>query len=284
MLQSPLALASVTFSNFFSPTGVSARSDLLMSGIETLSSVAAIFQLVGYGHRAHSWLSDLSKRAQDPYQSLEEASKEVKGIISLVESIANASSEITSTKLALRECIDNAMSLQVLLERLKGSSGKDGWAAHRKNKVMLAMNWKNKDKEIEGIWKKVERNIGILQVSFSLSHIEISKKTLSIVENMSYAALGAHSLVERSGAAQRQAGPSKDRPTANTLQTSTLRNALSSAGMIEKSSTLPPRNPRFVGQKEVLREIGSKLELATQHERAVGLVGLGGVGYASFSS
>ena len=53
----------------------------------------------------------------------------------------------------------------------------------------------------------------------------------------------------------------------------------SAAVMAEKTSTLPSRNPWFVGQKPVLREIRQKLDATNQTIQAVALIGLGGAGY-----
>ena len=47
--------------------------------------------------------------------------------------------------------------------------------------------------------------------------------------------------------------------------------------MVEKTSTLPLRDPRFVGQKAALAELRQKLGFP--QVQAVALVGLGGAGY-----
>ena len=156
-----------------------------MSGIEVVSGAAAILQLAEYGCRARSCVSEIMKKAQNPFQSLEELSKEAKSISDLAKSINKDASHTPSTKLAIDRCIANSMRLESLLDRLRRfPSSKGACAAQLLGRYKIAAAWQSKEKEISRIWNEIDRSIVILHffVSYNSSKALEALKGTKVAE------------------------------------------------------------------------------------------------------
>jgi len=156
------------------------QSRLAMSGFEVFSGVAAIFQLLEYGNRARSCVSDIVKKAKRPSQYLGELSEQVQGIIALAEVVNNEPSHISLTQPAIQKCINDSNALKEILRDLQDPLGKDV-AIKLKERARLAIAWKGKEKAIEKAWKEIDRSMNILQFLVACNNNNVSSKILDAI-------------------------------------------------------------------------------------------------------
>ena len=135
---------------------------------ELVGLAAAIPQLLIYSNRARSHLSDLVHKVNDTPHFLDDLSNQVELMISLMKLINKPPVGAISMDPAIRRCTQKLTELKGLLDKVRSST--NNGKATRLGKVQMAFAWKSNEKNIERLWKDIDRELAILNFHFHVSH------------------------------------------------------------------------------------------------------------------
>ncbi|KAF2234649.1 hypothetical protein EV356DRAFT_149251 [Viridothelium virens] len=242
-----------------------------MSGLEIIGGAVAIIQLLEYGKRARSCFLDLVKKADNPAESLEELSNYVESIIDHAKSIKAESSELAPIGVALRRCIKNSLALEAMLKKIRLDIAKNG-RGKSKGRIWMVATWKWREKEIENAWNEIHDSITTLQFFVSCGNRNILHR---IEGGLGSLKLPRENILRPSGSV-----PDLRIVPSDCLQTDPHSRADSFANMVlSRYSTVPTRNPYFVGRRKLLAHMTRILQPGDEYMIRTAIYGLGGIGY-----
>ena len=150
---------------------------------ELVGLAAAIPQLLIYGDKARSHLSDMVEKASDAPQFVDDLSDQVEHMVSLTKLIYKPSIAPVSMDSAIHRCLKKLTRLKGLLDKVRFAA-KDGKAT-RLEKEQMVLAWKLSEKSIERLWKQIDRELALLNF-----HSNVSRSIVEAAGNFQQTSVG----------------------------------------------------------------------------------------------
>ena len=137
-----------------------------MSGLEVVGGFAAILQLVQAGAQIGSYITEI-KKTRNHAETLKVSSQQVESIMTLAKSCLPS---IPMIEKEARFCMNKAQAFNELLAKWRLEAPQDGKYKFGR-RILAAVEWQSKEKEIISRWKELEGSMKILDFAASVQQL-----------------------------------------------------------------------------------------------------------------